>query len=699
MSGHSPGSWFWIEVAIPDGGPATVGVVIADPDHAGRSLAVDVPHPGGKPPRKRILRAPWPGARVHLSSTAPVAATLRWHRLPEPIARWRMVAKLARRAGDSGWWARLQSWWATPVDSLWPAYNRACGGPGPETERLEHHETEIRRHASARPAEGVVISVVMPVHDGDPDHLAAAVGSVLAQTYPRWQLCIADDGSKSTGTVKWLNHHLPADPRISIVRRPVAGHIAAATTSALELAHGEWVAFLDHDDLLHPEALALIARCIREHPELEAIYTDEDFLGPDGRRHSPHHKPAWNPDLLRSHNYVTHLLCLRRSTLDRLGGIRSGFDGAQDYDLVLRLLAGVDPGRIGHLPMRLYHWRQSERSTASGAGAKTYAVEAGRRALIDHARTLGIPEPVVESLAVDCYYRLSWPLPSPAPRVSVIIPTKDSADLLRCCVDSLYRSPGLVPHEVIIVSNNTSTEQMRQVLVELSGRSGIRVLRHEAPFNWSEVNRVGADAATGDQFLFLNDDTEALSDGWVAEMAALAARPDVGCVGARLLYPDDRVQHAGVILGLGGYAAHAHRREPRHRPGYFNRLQVRQNISAVTGACLLVRREVYLEVGGFDQDFAVAYNDVDFCLRVAARGYRHVWTPFAELRHHESVSRGDDRNPADAARFQAEKDRLAARWAAIISDDPAYNPNLTRDEEDFRPRQPPFTIPLVRRSR
>jgi GT2 family glycosyltransferase len=694
----SPGTWLWVEVALPGHGPAAVSLVIEDPARPGSGRSVEIPHPGGAVPRKRILQAPGSRGRVRLAEQAPQGAVLRWHPLPEPLARWRMVAKLARRQGGGGWMRRCASWWAGSARALWHDYDRACGGPGGDAERLEHHEEAIRRLAEPPPAIGPRISVVMPVHDALPEHLEAAVGSVLAQSYEGWQLCLADDGSTSPGTVRWLRHQVPQDPRIALVHRSVTGHIAAATNSALALADGEWIAFLDHDDLLHPHALALIVRAVAEHPDLEAVYTDEDFIAPAGHRHSPHHKPAWNPELLRSHNYVTHLLCVRRSTLDRIGGIRAGFDGAQDYDLVLRLLDGVEPWRIGHIPLRLYHWRQSATSTAGGAGAKHYAVDAGRRALLDHARRRGLPAPQVEPLATSCYYRLLWPVPGPAARTSVIIPTKDRADLLERCVDSLRRAPGMPLHEIVIVSNNTSTDRMRRLLGSLALQPGVRVLHHEGPFNWSAVNGTGVAAATGDLLLFLNDDTEALSPGWLAEMAALAVRPGTGCVGARLLYPDGRVQHGGVILGLGGYAAHAHRREPKDRPGYFNRLQVRQSISAVTGACMLVRRSVFADAGGFDPAYAVAYNDVDFCLRVAAMGLENVYTPFAEFLHHESVSRGDETDPRSLARFQEEKDRLARRWAAMLADDPAYNPNLTRDEEDFRPRNPPFPLPLVRRA-
>ncbi|MFM2092052.1 MAG: hypothetical protein RLZZ127_2541 [Planctomycetota bacterium] len=690
------GEWLWVEVALPGHGPATVVLLTEDADRPGTAVRWELPHPGGPMPRKRILRAPGVHGRVRLGDDAPPGASLRWHALPEPIARWRMATKLARRQGRGAWHQGWAAWWSSRAEGLWTEYDRACGGPGAEAERLEHHEAEIRRWAVPVPEAGPRISVVMPVHDGDPVHLAAAVASVSAQSYPHWGLCIADDGSTAAGTVAWLDRELPADGRIRAVRRPVSGHIAAATASALALADGDWIAFLDHDDLLHPHALALVARAVRENPDLEVVYTDEDFISPAGHRHSPHHKPAWNPDLLRSHNYVTHLLCVRRDTLDRVGGIRGGYDGAQDYDLVLRLLDGVAPGRVGHLPFRLYHWRQVATSTASGSGAKSYAVDAGRRALEDHARRSGLAM-AASHLEASCYYRLAWPVPTPAPRTSVVIPTKDRADLLERCIDSLGRDPGLPIHEIIVVSNNTGTERMRRLLEVLALRPGIRVLRHDGAFNWSEVNRTGIHAATGDLLLLLNDDTEALSPGWLAEMAALAMRPGTGCVGARLLYPDGRVQHGGVILGLGGYAAHAHRREPRDRPGYFNRLQVRQNVSAVTGACLLVRRDVHDAVGGLDPEYAVAYNDVDFCLRVVERGFVNVFTPFAEFVHHESVSRGAETDPAAVARFQTEKDRLARRWGTLLADDPAYNPNLTRDDEDFRPRTPPFRIPLVRR--
>ncbi|UUX94124.1 glycosyltransferase family 2 protein [Aquabacterium sp. J223] len=541
-------------------------------------------------------------------------------------------------------------------------------------------------------------SIVLPVFNPEPRWLAACLDSVRAQHYPHWQLCIADDASTDPEVRTLLARQAAADPRLRIAWRERNGHICAASNDALALADGDFVVLLDHDDVLAPQALFALAEALQRRPSAQILYSDEDKLDADGNRCEPFFKPDWSPDLLRSQNYVCHLGAYRRQLVDQVGGFRLGYEGSQDYDLLLRCAARVaDRDDIVHLPQVLYHWRKSAASSAADHDHKPYATAAALRALQDAADAEG--RGVQVSVLAPGLYRQLWPLPQPAPLVSLIVPTRDGLDVLRQCIDSILERTRYRPFEVIVVDNQSSQPQTLAYLDELRRRGDadperrLRVLRYDAPFNYSAINNAAVREAAGEVVGLINNDIEVISPDWLEEMVGHALRPEVGCVGAKLYYPDDTVQHAGVVLGIGGVAGHSHKYFPRSADGYFSRLRVAHNVSAVTGAALLVRKALYQSVGGLDAEhLAVAFNDVDFCLKVRQAGYLNVFTPFAELRHHESRTRGADVTPLQQARFRQEVEAMRRRWGAALDTDPFYSPHLSRSREDYS-LQLPFQRP------
>lgn len=546
------------------------------------------------------------------------------------------------------------------------------------------------------PSEGPLISVLMPVHDTPAKWLRRAIESVRAQTYPNWQLCIADDCSTEPHVPTILHDYAAADSRIRVIRLAAPGHISRATNAALPLAQGEFVAFLDHDDELSPHALSEIARVVVARPDTALLYSDEDKIDHRNRHSSPYFKPAWNPDLLRGQNYFCHLAAYRTSLLRSLGGLRIGFEGAQDWDLALRATERLSPHQIVHIPRVLYHWRAIPGSTAIDSRQKPYAAAAAARALREHLERTGTRGDV-ESVAGG-HWRVRRALPPSPPRVSLLIPTRNRVDLLRMCVESLLARTDYPDFEVIVIDNGSDEEAALRYLAALPSLDPrVRVLRDDGPFNYSALNNRAAAHADGEILGLLNNDLEVVSPDWLREMVSHTVRPEVGAVGARLLYPDGSVQHAGVVLGIAGprlvegVAGHAFKKSPRHEPGQSNRLRLVQNYSAVTAACLLVRRDTYLRVGGLDaQSLPVAFNDVDLCLRLRETGLWNVWTPFATLLHHESATRGSDSDdPEKTARAERERRHMRARWGPLLDHDPAYNPNLTLVSEDFTPAWPP----------
>ncbi len=520
-----------------------------------------------------------------------------------------------------------------------------------------------------------LLSVVMPVYQAPERWLRRALDSVIGQHYPEWELCICDDASPSPHVRAVLEEYQRRDHRIKVVYRQENGHISASSNSALDVATGEYMVLLDHDDELHRDALLLVAEAVCRAPDAKLIYSDEDKIDEDGNRFDPYFKPDWNYDLFLGQNCISHLGVYWLPLVRELGGFRKGLEGSQDWDLALRCVERITPDQIVHIPRVLYHWRAIQGSTALAAGEKNYAVVAGRRAVEEHLQRTGQAGEV--SILPASMMRVKRPVPVPAPKVSLVIPTRDRVDLLRLCVDSILERSTYPDYEILVVDNGSVEQETLDYFERISAMPDVRVLSYPGEFNYSAINNFAVAQARGEVIGLVNNDIEVISPGWMEEMVAHALRPDVGAVGAMLYYPDDTIQHAGVLVGLCGVAGHVGSRHPRGSEGYFGRLLLVQELSAVTAACLLVRRSVYEEVGGLDERLRVAFNDVDLCLRIREKGYRNVWTPFAELYHHESASRGLEDNPVKQARFMSEVAFMQERWSQALRHDPAYNPNLS----------------------
>lgn len=595
--------------------------------------------------------------------------------------------RLEARAADRGWFPFHQAVLHTSSSPVqvrdYEAWLEAFGRVTPE------READLRTRLNALPPERrPLISVLMPVYNAPEKWLARAIESVREQVYENWELCIADDASPVPHVRRVLEQAAASDPRIRVVFRNENGHISRASNSALALVRGEFTALLDHDDELSRDALAEVVLSLAQHPDADLLYSDEDKIDEQGRRFIPYFKPDYLPELLTGQNCFSHLSVLRSALMRDIGGFREGYEGSQDWDLCLRAVERSAPGRIVHIPRILYHWRAISGSTAVDVSEKSYSTDAARRALLDHFSRQGAQ---VEAIPVPgSHWRIRHPLPSPAPKVSILIPTRNGLALLRRCIASLVAVTEYPDYECVIVNNGSDDPATLAFLESLRGEPGFTVLDHDRPFNYSEINNRAAREARGELLCLLNNDIEITQPGWLAEMVSQALRPGVGAVGCMLYYPDQSIQHAGVVLGLGGVANHAFTHEPRGSAGQMNRARLVQNYSAVTAACLVIRKSTYEQVGGFDeQHLAVAFNDVDFCLRVRAAGYRNLWTPFAELVHHESASRGREDSPEKLARFQREVDYMRATWGAQLDSDPAYNPNLALSFEGWDLAWPP----------
>lgn len=530
------------------------------------------------------------------------------------------------------------------------------------------------------------ISVIMPVYNPPVSLLAAAIESVQQQIYQKWELCIADDASTDPEVSKVLVQSAELDPRIKFVRREANGHISAASNSALELATGEWVTCLDHDDVLAEHALAMAALALGDHPDAAVVYSDEDKLDERGDRKDPFFKPDFDPLLLLGQNYVNHMTVLRRDLVSRVGGYREGYEGSQDWDLLLRVTELVEPEQVVHVPHVLYHWRVHPGSTASLVSAKPYAVDAGRLAVVDHLQRTGRPAQVMRA-GPSGHNRVVWALPDVLPKVSIVIPTKDGR-LLQRCIQSILALTQYPNFDLLIIDNSSSGFETLSFLQSTDDR--VNVLRDERPFNFAALNNHAVDRTNGEILCLLNDDTEIISGEWLTEMVAQLLQPGVGAVGAKLDYEDGRVQHAGIIMGIGGVAGHANRMADRLSPGYFGNMHLAHLMSGVTAACVAIRREAWRSVEGFDEkNLPVAFNDVDLCLRLGEAGWSIVWTPYAELLHHESISRGPDTGPRAEA-FAREVSYMELRWGfGGLRKDRFYNPNLSLDTEDYALAWPP----------
>ncbi len=693
-----PAGHYRLDVAVADASDLGACAIDADPGSGVWEPVVERPRwsvAGGRATTRFTLLFKTRGLRLREAGELPDGAAMRLRLVgrAERYSRlaWQRARPLLTDAQARGWAARrtLEILRSRGVRGLAEALRKS------EAPQANSYEDWIARNEDLGPealaalrervdrlARRPLISVLMPVYNTPPNLLREAIDSVRAQVYGNWQLCIADDASTDPAIRPFLEAAAAADPRIRVVFRPANGHISHASNSALELVTGEWIALLDHDDILRPHALAEVALEIDRHPEAGLIYSDEDKIDEAGRRYEPYFKPDFSRELFHSQNYLNHLTVHRTEHVRALGGWRPGFEGSQDYDLNLRVFERVGAQAIRHIPKVLYHWRAVTGSAAMHAGSKSYAFDAGLRALRDHLRRTGAEAEASPAPGLP-FYRVRHVLPDPAPRASIIIPTRDQAAILRTCIESIAAKTSYPDYEVIVVDNGSREPDALAFLAQIERRPGMRVIRDDRPFNYSALNNRAAAEASGEVLVLLNNDTEVIAPDWLGEMVSWAIRPDVGCVGAKLYYPDGTIQHAGVVMGLGGVAGHADVGRTRADAGYFGRLRVVHNLSAVTGACLALRRAVYDRVGGLDEKLAVAFNDIDLCLKARAAGYVNVWTPHAELYHHESLSRGQETTPAQHARFMGEAALMKVRWPEMIARDPCYSPSLSLVRNDF----------------
>ncbi len=523
-----------------------------------------------------------------------------------------------------------------------------------------------------------LISILMPVYNTDLKELEQAIQSVIDQSYQHWELCIADDASPSPGIREKLEKFASKDKRVKLTFREQNGGISAACNSAAHLAVGDYVAFLDHDDTLAPNALAHVCEAVNELPDADLIYSDEDKIDGQGRRFDPFFKPDWAPDLLLSENYICHFLVLRKDLAENIGRLNSDCDGSQDYDLILRATRSAQ--RIHHIPRVLYHWRAGVASTASTIENKSYALEAARNALARHCLEID-PDIRVEPGTVVGRWRVRYPVSAEA-RVSIIIASGGKADVLRTNLEGLFSKTRYRNFEVVVIDN--SKGQVIEKLIHDSQSHATVPLRYidyrNQPFNYSKINNEAARHCDSPILLFLNDDTSVIAEDWLDAMVELMERPEVGAVGAKLLYPSGTIQHAGVVMGIFDNCGHAFKSLDGSVSHYFDFSDVIRNVSAVTGACLMTKRHIFWQVEGFDEnDFAVAFNDIDLCLKIGSAGYRVLYTPHALLYHHEAHSK----TSKDLVPHPQEVARMRAKWNQVIARDPYYSPNLTRNDEDY----------------
>lgn len=525
------------------------------------------------------------------------------------------------------------------------------------------------------------ILIVLAVDSTPLAFLEEAIESIRSQYYENWVLCIAYNASADPKVRVLLENLAGTDNRIKVLFNAQRGTIADACNSALVLASADFVAFLGAADRLPQQALFYIAKRIAEHPAAAVIYTDEDKISAQGERYDPWFKCDFNYELLLAQNTIGHLTAYRRDLVVNAQGFNPEFEGAHEYDLALRVLEKIAPAQVVHVPRVLCHRRTHH-------GAIDPATHLARRSVVAHLVRTGRGGEVTPAPEAPRFNRVRYPLPPVLPLVSIIIPTRDKADLLGMCLDGLLEKTTYDNYEIIIVDNG-SVEASTQTLFERLPQERVTVIRDDLPFNYSRLNNLAVRQAKGSVICLMNNDIEILSPNWLEEMLSFVCQPDIGCVGARLWFPDGRLQHAGVITGLGGLAGHPNKYFPRGHLGYAARAVLAQSLSAVTAACLMVRRELWEQTQGLDETLAIAYNDVDFCLRVQAAGYRNVWTPYAEMNHHESASRGNETTPEKQARYEEETNRMKTRWGEALINDPAYSPNLTLSHDDFSLAWPP----------
>ena len=548
-------------------------------------------------------------------------------------------------------------------------------------EHNEPDEEELERQRQTRFPYEPTISIVTPTFNTPKQFLTAMIESVLAQTYSHWELCIADGGSDNSHVKEVLQCWVKKDNRLKIKFLPQNEGIAGNTNAAFSLATGDFIALLDHDDLLAPFAFFEVIKTINEYSEVNFIYSDEDKLSEDGRvRSGPHFKPDWSFDTLRGYNYILHLTIFRKKLLDRIGGFREGYEGSQDFDLFLRVVEQTK--HIVHIPKVLYHWRKHAGSIARGPRAKLYAYESAKRALREHLERLGKKGRVEDGLFLSSY-QIIYEMRD-TPKISILIHTKDQTDDLHRCVRTILDTSSYRHFEILIIDNGSVDNNTSARYEGLKTNNSIRILRYEHSVNDAVMNNFAIHHAQGDVVLFLHHDVEVINADWLERMLEYVIREDVGAVGAKLYYPDHTLQHAGMILGIKGVAGYSQRNFPRDSGGYAWRLKLLQNVSAVTAACLMIRKRIFEAVGGFDEKYVYAYHDVDLCLKLREKGYMIVWTPYAELYHYEPKNKGLNTASESQERVQKDIALFQTRWKEILKQgDPYYSPHLTLEREDF----------------
>lgn len=549
-------------------------------------------------------------------------------------------------------------------------------------------EGELSRQRKQKFENPVKISVLVPVYKTPEKFLRAMIESVTGQTYPFWELCIVDaspvtGSDKKTMLTDVIQSYMEADTRIRYQVLESNGGISENMNRAIGMADGEFVGFLDHDDLLEPDALFEIAQKIMADQQVDAVYTDEDKTNRRGTKYlTPNMKPDFNLDLLRSNNYICHFFVVRKSIAVKVGGFHSEFDGAQDHDFIFRCAEEAE--KISHVHKVLYHWRTHEGSTSDNPDSKMYAFDAGKRAVQAHLKRVGVEAEVLDTPDLG-YYRVIYPVQG-SPLVSILIPNKDEKETLEKCLTAIREKTEYDNYEILVVENNSTTPEIFDYYEEIDGKDHVRVLYWEKSFNYSAINNFAAKEAKGDYLILLNNDTEIITKGWIKELLGTCQRNEVGMVGAKLYFPDNTVQSAGTIIGMGGLADHAFVNMPRKRSGYMHRASIQMNMSGVTAACAMVKKSVYEQVGGFEEELTVAFNDVDLGLKIVTAGYLIVFDPYVEVYHYESKSRGENDDQNERHKWEVRYTR--EKWADFLeAGDPCYNQNLTLAKHNFSLRK------------
>lgn len=558
---------------------------------------------------------------------------------------------------------------------------------GPWFEQHRPSEAELEKQRKKRWSYRPMFSVIVPAYKTPAAFLEQMIESLRSQTYDNWELCIANASPEDASMEQILRKYTQMDRRIRVKKLEENKGIAENTNAAFSMASGEFSGLLDHDDLLAPQALYRMAEALNKdrdtngETKIDVLYTDEDKVTTDLTEHfQPHFKPDFNLDLLRSNNYITHFFVARTSLIKKVGGFRREYDGAQDYDFIFRCVENAR--KIYHIPEILYHWRTHKASTADNPASKMYAFEAGKRAIEGNLQRSGTDGKVSHTMDLG-FYQVEYPVKG-EPLVSILIPNKDQRESLKRCLDSIRSKSTYTNYEIIIIENNSVEPETFCYYKELEEQHKVRVVTWEREFNYSAINNFGEKEAKGDYLLFLNNDVEVINPGWIEEMLGNCQRKEVGIVGAKLYYPDDTIQHAGVIIGIGGIAGHAFLKMPRSRTGYLHKASIQMDLSAVTAACMMMKRNVFEQLGGFEERLSVAFNDVDLCLRTVRAGYLVVYNPKVELYHYESISRGAEDSEEKVRRFQGEIEFMRTRWIQLLKDgDPYYNKNLTLSKWNY----------------